>query len=353
MPEALEATMPERRHGSGDRMRRTFTLAESPSGVSFAIALGVHVLVVGALLALAPKTSTERAVVAESPPEPQLIDVIEVPFAEDVPASSTKPHATEGSARATSSTKSIDDAAHPRAGTSESESSAEAPAPVGGGGVTFGTPSIGLNASGTGNPFLRPGAVDAPHGDGRPTREWTVADGKQRVEQSLRDAVAERDTSLGLGPEGPAVKALSEATRETATPVRSKALFVITANAEGIVMDVRLGSTGSDVRWGEVRTLAAEKLRNTRLAMRGAKAVELRIEVASDVTLPSGSAPGTVVSKGDLSPHPVETPAIANPRGGTEGDVWMTYEVGKFDVADLGATPQRTVHARLVGVRRF
>lgn len=351
----LEATIPEvpSRLG-GDPMRRTLTFRMSPSGVSLAIALGVHFLIVVALLALTPKNPTGRPVAeVESPPEPELIDVIELPELEPAPPSSGK----EPVGSVARSAKAPPDMAGPNTGPSGTEggaaqSSVEVPAPAGSG-VTFGTPSLGLNASGAGNPFLRPGSVEAPHDDGRPTREWTIQDGKQRVEQSLRDAVAERDTSIGLGPEGPALKALSEATRETATPVRSKAVFVITANAEGVVMDVRLGSTGSDVRWGEVRSLAAQKLRDKRLAMRGAKAVELRIEVVSDVTLPSGSPPGTVVSKGDLSRHAVETSAIANPRGGTEGDVWMTYEVGKFDLADLGASAQRIVHTRVVGVRRF
>ncbi|AKV00910.1 hypothetical protein AKJ09_07573 [Labilithrix luteola] len=327
----------------------------SPSSVSFAIALGVHLLILGALLALAPKPYRPvAAVTPEVPPSPEpVIELIEVPPAQpEVPG--REEVASVGPARELSpSTHAPAPSTRPTEGEARaSEPTTETPAPVGSG-VTFGGPSLGLNASGAGNPFLRPGAVEAPHDDGRPTREWTIEDGKRRVEQSLRDAVAERDTAIGLGPEGPAVNALSEATRESATPVKSKAVFVITANAEGVVLDVRLGSSGSDARWAPVRALAAEKLRDKRLAMRGAKGVELRIEVSSDVTLPSGSAPGTIVSKGDLSPVPVQTPAIANPRGGTEGDVWMTYEVGKFDIADLGATPQRTVHTRVLGVRRF
>lgn len=155
----------------------------------------------------------------------------------------------------------------------------------------------------------RSAAPDAP----------TAIEAKRAIEQSLRDGVRKHDTGIGLGPEGPVLRALRDAAYAGLAPERGSATFRAVVDAGGIVVDVRLlSSNGNERGWSDARARAMRALGGTKLALRGARGAELVIAVDSDVRLPSGSNPGS--------------------------------PIGTFDVTDISAKPVRVVHARLISL---
>jgi len=174
-----------------------------------------------------------------------------------------------------------------------------------------------------------------------------AAEAKRSADRWLRNGLAERDAALGLGPSGPVVSALREATRGSLAPERGSATFLAVVDASGFVVGLRLvGSTGGD-GWESARDDAARSLATVRLALRGAKGAELTIVVESDVVLPSGAKPAMPIQP-SLSDSKVQLSENV-PAGGTAGVV-KTHTVGRFDLADIGAKPRRVVRARLLSL---
>src|SRR5690606_35771049 len=148
-----------------------------------------------------------------------------------------------------------------------------APAPATGDGVVTlpGTPiDLGLGGAGT-NPFL-------------PKSEAAVAiaESKRGVRRALVDAARERETSLGLGPEGPVLTALVEATARSTAPVRVRAIFAATADESGVFQIELRDAEGSRAGWDDARTIALAALKGKRLRLpAGATRAVMRIEVVS------------------------------------------------------------------------
>lgn len=173
----------------------------------------------------------------------------------------------------------------------------------------------------------------------------SAGDGKA-AERSVKDALHARDRDIGLTPEGPVLSALSDATYEGSAPPKGRAVFVAIVDKLGVVVDLRLGD-GEGAGWREVRERAVKTLASKKVTMRGAGPVELRIEVVSQVVLPSGSehhvTPAASASK-------IEVPDNAKIGGGA-GDVVQSWTVGTFDLSDIGAKRRQVVHARVVSSR--
>ncbi len=202
--------------------------------------------------------------------------------------------------------------------------------------MLFAPPPGGLGIAGTGpNPFAgtagpagqagsaerpAPGsfhsaAPDAP----------TAAEMKRAVETSMKDAIRARDVAAGLGPEGPVLSALQDATYGGLAPEHGSATFVAVVDASGSVSDLRLvASDGAEAGWSDTRERAMKALKGKKLSLRGGGGAELRIAVVSDVRLPSGNTPGAPIRPGLTS--------------------------GMFDVTDISAKPRRIVRARLVSI---
>ncbi|MDF2691663.1 MAG: hypothetical protein K0S65_46, partial [Labilithrix sp.] len=175
----------------------------------------------------------------------------------------------------------------------------------------------------------------------------TGAEAKRAVERSLKDAMRGRDTDLGLGPEGPILRALQDATYSGFAPERGGATFLAVVDTNGIVVDLRLLGSRGGRGWEDTRARAARSLSGVKLALRGAKGTELTIEIESDVRLPSGAKPDAPPVSPTLTESHVVLPENA-PSDGTTSGVVQTYTLGVFDLADIKAKPRRIVHARLV-----
>ena len=215
-----------------------------------------------------------------------------------------------------------------------------APAPAviglaGDGPNPFAGPSGPVHAEAPGT--FRTAAPDAP----------SSAEAKRNVEQSLKSAMRARDADVGLGPEGPVLRALQDAAYGGLAPDRGNAMFVAVVDSAGLVVDVRLLSASGDGDWNDVRKRAVRALAGTKLALRGAKGAELKIAVDSDVRLPSGNRADERVRPSFSAGH-VDLPDHA-PSGGAASGA-QTYTVGSFDVTDFQAKARRVVHARLVSL---
>jgi hypothetical protein len=197
---------------------------------------------------------------------------------------------------------------------------------------------LGIGAAGS-NPFFRPGALPDKPSDPKDN----TAGG------ALKAGLLERDLALGLGPEGPVLDALRDATSMSASPERGYAMFAVSIDENGFVKDIRLGDRTGGTGWDDAMNGALKALKGKKLALRGAvkgaKGVELKIEIKSDVVLPSGNRPDQRI-KTPMTRSQVSRSENV-PAGGTPGVV-ETRTIATFDVTDIGAKPRRVVHAHLV-----
>ncbi len=229
------------------------------------------------------------------------------------------------------------------------------PAPARGPVVPLTTRELGL-ASGP-NPFLP-----------RSEQAVALAESRRAVDRALKDPARERETELGLGPEGPVLTALGEATSRSTAPVRGRAVFVATADESGVFALELRDAEGSRAGWDDARTIALAALKGKKLRLpAGATRAVMRLEVRSDWKLPGGQDPGTNVSvlripvgKGEtkdstrvtiLDPIPkLRVTEIPLPNGvkipvpSVEIDLFST----NADPANTGAKPRRVVHAHVI-----
>jgi hypothetical protein len=321
--------------------------------ITIAIALALHAGVLASVRSA--RVAPPHAVETSSPPDVDIEVAVEAPTGPTIEtpvAPSDKPEA----ARTASLWKSSEPPA--RATTTEQSdlppSNEREDAPV----ALLVTPppaNIGIAGGGGTNPFL----MGVPSGNSaQPSAPSTAGpgestnDAKRRVEGSLRFEQRERDVSLGLGPDGPVLRALRDSTYSSLAPNKGKAVFLAVVDASGSVVDVRLVSTdGNDSAWHDARERAAKALLGQKLALRGAKGAEIRVEVSSDVLLPSGSRPDKSPVQPALKPSKIVMPE--NAPSGPAADTIASWTVATFDLSDIGAKPRRVVHARVVETRFF
>jgi hypothetical protein len=204
-------------------------------------------------------------------------------------------------------------------------------------------PRHGAAEPGPASTTFRSAAPDAP----------SIADAKRAAEGAIKSELRERDRDVGLTPEGPILTALKDATYASSAPERGRATFAVIIDAEGLVVELRLvGASGNDVKsWDDALAHAKKALASSRakLTMRGAGRTELRIEVTSDVVLPSGRRPDSRPVAPVLSASKVTIVESAPDQGVTAG-LPKTSTVGTFELADIAAKPRRVVHTRVVSL---
>jgi hypothetical protein len=149
-----------------------------------------------------------------------------------------------------------------------------------------------------------------------------------------------------MGPEGPVLRALEEATSGGLAPLRGSATFLVVIGADGAVVDRKLVRERGGSGWDETRESALRALAGKKLALRGANGAVAKIEVTSDLKLPSGaSTPYTA---------PLTQSSIgrsANVASGGTPDVAESRTVGLFDLSDIGQKPRRVVHAAMTSLQ--
>jgi hypothetical protein len=150
----------------------------------------------------------------------------------------------------------------------------------------------------------------------------------------VREGLDARDHALGLGSGGPVV-AVAHGVAMSAPMDHGSAVLEVDADANGVVRSVRVLDVTADAEaWREIAEGIAASLRgkplhiSARAGTRGV-VVTLRIEIA--MRLPSGAAAGNGKTYA-LGPGSI---------GGT------------FDLADIGAKPKKSVHARVLSERRL
>jgi len=284
-------------------------------------ALALHGL---ALLVHARHAAPQHAAVA--PREEQAIEVIEDPSPDEPSVTEALPthehreasSATSPTARERSASREVavfapdtnapgDGDATPTAGPVAAASSAQAEA-------TTAPRKIDLGLDG--RFFLRP------------ANEILGRASKTSIQRNLEASLAASDVQHGLARGNVLLGSLNAAVRESG-PVRGEALLSVTVGADGSVTDVQF-LRGLAADWGAALSAFRELASRKRLRVpAGARGLRVTFSVQAKVQLPSGKE----------EPVEVASPSLA-PNG-------MTLH-GTFDVADLGASAQRMVHARIV-----
>lgn len=221
-----------------------------------------------------------------------------------------------------------------------------------------------------------PGGSAGPSPERPPPLPKALA-AERRLAQSMAEEAAHRDLQIGLGPEGPILKALELATRRVAhTPDEGSALFSIRLDENGKIASFKLlEANGQFDAWEEVgRTVAGSLAATKRKLPDGARGLDLKILVESRLQLPSGRAPGFDWTLGGFAlgkkkPPPqgrvrsgvdllkpeikITTPELVDDAGRpvvTKPQLRVQVNVLslKGDLADLGAAAQRIVRSRVV-----
>jgi len=205
------------------------------------------------------------------------------------------------------------------------------------------------------NPFI--GSVTE-----RPTERQLL---NQRLRHALRGEIAKQDQARGLGPEGPAVTAVTDIVMASATTPNTSALLRVRTDGAGSVklVDVleadRDGDEWQRIAAELVRALAGKKLR----VPAGSNGVSFQLRVVSRVQLPSGADPGLSVDvlgiplkKGDgerstkisiLSPM-IKEIEVPDSDGIRVPVVSFAIIGAAGDLVDIGAVARRLVSAYLV-----
>jgi hypothetical protein len=150
------------------------------------------------------------------------------------------------------------------------------PAPVWTG--SFFTPAPQDIAIGGANPFLPSSAAPLP-------------EEKKKPNLGLR---------FGPASEGPALVVLRDVTSRSLAPLNGRARFTVRANAEGEVLGIDIDESTGGPGWDDARNLALEGLKGKKIVVpRGARGINMRFEIVSEVTYPSGQkTPGELKIQG-------------------------------------------------------
>lgn len=205
------------------------------------------------------------------------------------------------------------------------------------------------------------GAPQADDGVSNPEAQPTLSDRGTKV---LRDALYDRDKTIGLGAEGPVLLALASSAQASTAPVDGRAVFDVVVGSDGLVTSLTVSEGGfawSGVArdaWGAVRGKKA------RVPASAKKGVAMKIEITSRVLLPSGHSPKTALtiggiplSKGDdksikvsvLDPIPKIVLVPLDP-GGTVMVPMAYVEIfgTNVDPTDIGAQPRRVIASKVL-----
>jgi hypothetical protein len=145
------------------------------------------------------------------------------------------------------------------------------------------------------------------------------------AERALKDALRERDRSIGLTNDGPVLVALKDATSTSLAPANGRAIFTVRADAQGLVLGIDLEQASGGSGWDDARKRALEGLRGKKLPVpSGARGVNVRVEVVSDVSFASGQKSATELG--------VRDGALVLP-----------------DESNIGAKRTRKIYARTLG----
>jgi hypothetical protein len=152
----------------------------------------------------------------------------------------------------------------------------------------------------------------------------------------LVEGLRQLDDDLGLGSGGPVVSAAHAVPVEALVSIDGAGTFDVLTDPSGRVVSVRVADvTSDDPEWQKVaRALLAQLAGHTLRVPRGANGVAVRMRVEVIARMPSGAKAG----------HSV-TPYA----GGGEGP--GAYGGLRGDLSDIGASPVRTVHARITASR--
>jgi hypothetical protein len=238
--------------------------------------------------------------------------------------------------------------------------------------ATLSDDALGIGAH---NPFVGslPGAPSDPRAEQRPAPD----DVTPGIQQSLRDGLRDHDHELGLDMGGALVSVAEDLTRRSPTPVNSRAVFEVAADASGNVTAVRLidASQGWS-EWNEVASSLSEALRSRTLRIPSDVAgLVVTLEITSRWQMPSGRDPTTEWSVlnvplkkapsdqkrpmkvGVLKVDPKvveapEAPGVSAPTRLPPQQLQIGSILGfDFDVTDLVTRPLRVVHARVLKER--
>jgi hypothetical protein len=188
-----------------------------------------------------------------------------------------------------------------------------APSPVASGDAPAHKIDLGLD----GHFFMRPPSEELPRV------------GKTEIQRQLEASIAADDVKHGLARGNVLLGSLNSAIRDVG-PVRGETLVRVTVGADGMLTDVELlRGTVSDwaAALSSFRALASRK--HVRVPS-GARGLRVTFSVKAKVQLPSGAE--------------IKGPGVASPSLDPDGLVPRVT----FDVADIGANPQRLVYAHVV-----
>ena len=187
--------------------------------------------------------------------------------------------------------------------------------------VPQGPADIGLAGTGAPNPF----ATKLPEGAGPSGAPSAAAsDGKVRGVIRIPERIA------GTGPEGTVKNALRDATSRSLAPVTGRAVFVVRAGENGVVVGLDLQEASGGSGWADAGRLALEAVRGKKVNLpSGARGANIRVEVTSGMHKANGEATGS------------------SGFGARQGDNKMP-EMTIPDPANIGAKPTRVVAARVL-----
>jgi hypothetical protein len=198
------------------------------------------------------------------------------------------------------------------------------------------------------------------------------------VDQSIRDALSDRDREVGLAAGGPIVGVAEEISRASETPWNSQATFEVVTDASGAVTAVHLlNASEAWGAWAQVAQDLNAALRGRTLRVpAGSSGLAVTLDVVSRLQLPSGHDPDIAVSVlglpvkkaaatskqpqrvdilkpevavRDVEPRPDSSPPVKLPL--KQLVVGLQLLVLGIDPTDLTPRPLRVVHARVVRER--
>ncbi len=329
---------------------------------SLAIAVVVHAVAIALLSrgpASAPPAAPHRQA-HEVEIETLFEDTPATPAAPDEAAAAPRRVAMVGRARPGRGAEVAPESLEPGPAPAEPAAVAAASAP---GRPGRSAPRLGLDQLGVGadNPLLRAPAGPAPR-----AHAGNVAPG---IARSLAEGAAQREASIGLGPQGPVIGALEAIATAAPGPMNGRAVFAATIDSSGKLLGIDVVDVGEQhAAWLAVARRAESSLAKRKLRKpAGGRAVRLTIEVVAREQLPSGADPGFAVDlagiplkkgKGKrsarLSILPLPKPGVVHVEtpDGVYDMPWVTAPIPGIglsgDLADIGAKSRRMVHAHLL-----
>jgi hypothetical protein len=224
---------------------------------------------------------------------------------------------------------------------------------------------LSLDALGVGpknNPFLAP--------SGR--RSGTQRRLADQIDHVLRSALAKHDQKLGLGPEGPAVAAVTDLVMQSTSAPNTSALLVLRTDGSGETVHVEVAeASGETEAWNAIAAGLQKALHGKKLRVpSGSGGVTMQLRVESREQLPSGADPGLAIDllgqevksgAGDRSTRlQLLTPKIVLEQyqvSSTDPHAKIPVVGFQFtilgvmgDPVDIAAVARRVVHAHLVSL---